>query len=138
MSGAAHAEYDPDAPDAADALIAPIACAVPGPGPTLFGEQEIALLPDSRAAAICGGTALAENFQCSYGVNPAFQSVIDAGGLRVTGVGAADEARVVELPGRRFYVATLFLPQHNSTAERPHPLIVAFMEAAARFRDERG
>lgn len=40
------------------------------------------------------------------------------------------EARILELPGHPFYVATLFVPQMSSSPERPHPLVVAFLQAA--------
>lgn len=32
-----------------------------------------------------------------------------------------------------FFIGTLFLPQFSSTPESPHPLIVAFVGAAAHF-----
>ena len=51
-------------------------------------------------------------------------------GLRIVGVDQDGEARIVEVPEHRFFVGTLFVPQLNSTAEHPHPLIVAFMEEA--------
>ncbi len=41
------------------------------------------------------------------------------------------EARIVELPGHDFCVATLFVPQMRSAPGRPHPLISAFVAAAA-------
>jgi CTP synthase (UTP-ammonia lyase) len=37
----------------------------------------------------------------------------------------------VELPGRRFFIATLYQPQLSSTEDRPHPVIVEFLAAAA-------
>jgi CTP synthase (UTP-ammonia lyase) len=40
------------------------------------------------------------------------------------------EVRVVELPAHRFFVGTLYVPQLRSTPIHPHPLIVAFVEAA--------
>ena len=54
--------------------------------------------------------------------------------LRVVARGPAGEARAIELPGRRFFLATLFQPQLSSTPERPHPVIVAYLEAAAAFK----
>ncbi len=134
MGDAGHEEYGgTDTP-----LISQVACAVPGAsGPALFGSQAIRLEPGTRVAAACGATALSEPFQCSYQVNPAFQSALAGAGLQISGWSAEGEARAVELPALRFFIASLFLPQHNSTPERPHPLIGAFVRAAAAFRDER-
>jgi CTP synthase (UTP-ammonia lyase) len=51
--------------------------------------------------------------------------------LRIVGVDAAGEGRIIELPTHPFYIATLFFPQLRSVAEQPHPLIVAYLQAAS-------
>jgi len=55
-------------------------------------------------------------------------------------VGTDDEhgARIVELPDHPFFVATLFVPQLTSTADHPHPLILAYLQAARNFRHAKG
>jgi CTP synthase (UTP-ammonia lyase) len=40
------------------------------------------------------------------------------------------ETRILELPEHPFFVATLFVPPLTSTAEQPHPLIMAYLQAA--------
>ncbi len=40
------------------------------------------------------------------------------------------EARVLELPDCRFFIATLFVPQMRSTPESPHPLVTAYLRVA--------
>jgi CTP synthase (UTP-ammonia lyase) len=40
-----------------------------------------------------------------------------------------NEARMLELKGHPFYLATLFIPQASSSFEKPHPLIVALLTA---------
>jgi CTP synthase (UTP-ammonia lyase) len=52
-------------------------------------------------------------------------------------VDADGEARIIELPAHRFFIGTLFLPQHLSTATRPHPLVVAYVAAAAEFQAQK-
>src|SRR5205814_317332 len=47
---------------------------------------------------------------------------------------AIREARVIALPGHPFFIGTLFVPQARSTPERPHPLVTAFVAAAAATR----
>jgi CTP synthase (UTP-ammonia lyase) len=56
------------------------------------------------------------------------------GGFKVAGVDSEGEIRIVELPGHRFFVATLFLPQLSSTAKVPHPIITTYLEAALGFK----
>lgn len=74
-----------------------------------------------------------EVFRCNYGLNPEYAGKIDAGGLQITGVDAGGTARAVELRHHKFFVATLFLPQLSSSIEKPHPLIVAYLNAAKDF-----
>ncbi len=137
MVGAEHAEYDPEA---IDPLITPIACAVPQSnpsGPVLSGGLRIAVQRHSLAYDILQRDEIYEGFHCSYELNPAFQETIAAGGLHITGLGDRGEARIVELPDHRFYFASLFLPQHNSTIQTPHPIVTAFIQAAATFKKDR-
>jgi CTP synthase (UTP-ammonia lyase) len=75
-----------------------------------------------------------EAYTCSYELNPAFEATLTACGLRIAGRDETGAVRAVELPEHPFYVATLYQPQQASTADRPHPLITAFLQAAMRFR----
>jgi CTP synthase (UTP-ammonia lyase) len=50
--------------------------------------------------------------------------------LRVSGVDADGEARIVELDGHPFFVATLFCFQTRSRADEPHPLVAGLADAA--------
>lgn len=97
----------------------------------------IRVAPDSRAARIYGQRQIEEGFNCSYELNPAFEAVLEAHGLRVTARGERDEACIVELADHRFFIATLFQPQLASAPGAPHPLITAYLEAAVAFRQER-
>jgi CTP synthase (UTP-ammonia lyase) len=49
--------------------------------------------------------------------------------MRVAALGADGEMRAFELRQNRFFVATLFQPQLSSSFDRPHPLIVGFLQA---------
>ena len=87
--------------------------------------------PGTRASALYGVTAATEDFFCNYGVNPDYHRRLEAGGLRVSGLGGAGEVRIVELPDHPFFLATLFLPQARSTAASPHPLLAGYAAAVA-------
>ena len=126
MADAGHAEYGVD-PE--EALITPAHCEVPEPGvPRIKGKQRVVLSPGSLAAAAYDATEAFEEFYCTNELNRRFQPLFEESELRVTGVGAQGEARVVELADARFFIATLYLPQLAAVAE-PHPLIDAFVTA---------
>ena len=95
----------------------------------------MSISPGTLAARLYGTAEAIEDYYCNYGVNAEYERALEDGGLRVSGRGDDGEARIVELPAHPFFLATLFLPQTRSTAERPHPVIAGFAAAVtARAR----
>ncbi len=118
-------------PDGKNIVITPVLCALPerSPlGPALVGEGAARPVPGSLYARLCAGSERGEYF-CSMEANPAFLDRWAAAGLRVAAHGDEGEMRALELPGNRFFVATLFQPQLSSSFERPHPLIEGYLRA---------
>jgi CTP synthase (UTP-ammonia lyase) len=99
-------------------------------GPRIRGKQKVWLQAGSLAQRVYQSEVVEEEFRCSNELNAKFQPLFERSALRVSGVGERGEARVVELDGARFFVATLFLPQIGA-AEAPHPLIDAYVRTAA-------
>lgn len=125
--GVADAEHAESNPDAAHLFITPLSC-------SLFGQtMHVTLRPGSRAHAQYGADTALESYYCNFGINPAYLDDLQAAGLRIAGVDADGEPRVLELPGHRFFTGTLFVPQARSTAHAPHPLLNAFVSAAAAY-----
>ncbi|MCI0415296.1 hypothetical protein L0222_21190 [bacterium] len=96
--------------------------------------QQVSIFENTRAYDAYGTESAEEQFLCNYGVNPKYQDQIIRNPLIVSGVGPDGEIRIVEIPGHRFFIATLFVPQMLSTEKKPHPLIVNFLTAAKDFR----
>jgi len=122
FADAQHAEYDPYA---SNLFVSELACSLAGQ------TMAVELAAGSLAAAAYGGTAASERYYCDFGLDPDHRRLLEDGGLRVSGVDADGEVRVLELPGHRFFVATLFVPQASSAPGAPHPLILALLRAAA-------
>ena len=123
IEDAQHAEYDPYA---SRLFVTPLACEVAG------RTMHVTLDPASRLYG--GATDVQEQYYCNFGLNPDCRAQLDAAGLRITGVDADGDARVFELDDHPFYVATLFVPQMRSEPGRPHPVVTAFVAAAAAVR----
>lgn len=118
-----HAEIRPDAPHL---LIAPLAC-------RLFGEEATVVIePGTTAARAMGAGPSTERYFCRFGINHAYEDVLVANGMMMSGRDPAGEVRVVELPDHPFFVGSLFQPELSSDATFVHPLIAAF---AAAVRD---
>jgi CTP synthase (UTP-ammonia lyase) len=104
----------------------------------LWGKLKIKVSPDSLAFRIYQRTEIAEAFNCNYELNPEFRGRLEATGLKVSGVSEDGGARIIELPSHHFFLATGFLPQLTSEATKPHPLIVAYLEAVLSFGRNEG
>ena len=82
-----------------------------------------------------GKDSIIERFQCNYGLNEKYRNDMSDGKLKITGFDEDDNARIIEIPHHRFFIATLFLPQFTSKPGKSHPLILSFIKAAIKFRD---
>ena len=116
-------------------VIYPVACAVPdrkNNAPKLSGAvPEIKLRPGSYLQSFYNKDTVTEEFFCNFEINPDFEWTTMEAGFPVVARGPEGEIRAIESPTHRFYVATLFQPQLSSAEKRPHPLILAFVQAAA-------
>jgi len=122
---AAHAEYDPTA---SRLLINGLAC-------SLVGQiMDVRLIEGSLAQRAYGSVSATERYYCQFGLNPDYTEALTSSGLAIGGVDQDGEVRIVELPGHRFFMGTLFVPQTSSTPAAPHPLISAYLAATARRR----
>ena len=132
MKDATTAEEDPNAKNI---IIYPVACAVKdrkGDAPKLSGViPQIRLRPGSYLAGYYSREVVEEEFFCNFEVNPDFEWTAMEAGFPVVARGADEECRAIESPTHRFFIATLFQPQLSSTQKKPHPLVLAFVQAAA-------
>lgn len=119
---AGHAEYDPYA---SSLFISTLACSLAGRTMTLQ------FTPGSRIASIYGRLVAEELYYCNFGVNPKYVDVLASSELRITGRDTEGEVRVMEVPEHPFFIGTLFVPQTLSRTGAPHPLVTAFVSAAA-------
>ncbi len=125
--GIADAAHEEITPGASHLVISKLACSLVGT------SESITIRPGTRTYNAYGRIQSVEQFRCSYGLAPSYQQQIIAGALEVTAVGPDGEVRAIELRDHPFFVATLFLPQLSSSSGRSHPLIVAFLSAAAEL-----
>ena len=116
-------------------VIYPVACAVPDRkkgAPKLSGAiPEIRLRPGSYLQSYYSQDTVAEEFFCNFEVNPDYEWAAMEAGFPVVARGPKGEIRAIESPTHRFYIATLFQPQLSSEEGKPHPLVLAFVQAAA-------
>lgn len=125
------ADHEESNPAAEMALISRLSCSLVG------AKGQIRFKAASRAAAHYGAAESTEEYHCNYGLNPRLQELLDGGPLKITGTDEAGQARIVELDGHPFFFGTLFQPELSALEGRTHPLIVAFVRAAAKHSERR-
>lgn len=131
VAGIPDADHAESNPGATSAIITALSCSLVGKSAPIF------LDPTCRTASIYGRWRVVERYHCNYGLNPEYRATIQRAGLNVVGEDERGDARVVELPGHPFFIATLFQPQLESSPTSPAPLVRALVDAAIHHRDHR-
>ncbi|HET6267912.1 MAG TPA: hypothetical protein VFG11_09350 [Acidobacteriota bacterium] len=125
--GIADADHEESSPDASVKLISKLTCSLSGQ------EGTVRIVRDTLAHRIYGKDEVMESFACNYGFNEAFADQIGRKDLKISGRDESGAVRIVELPRHPFYIATLYVPQVLSKPGAPHPIMVAYLSAAAQF-----
>ncbi|VVC02641.1 CTP synthase [Candidatus Burarchaeum australiense] len=100
-----------------------------------LGGQDVEIKEGTNAHKIYGALTARERFRHRYEVNPDYIERFEAGGLIFSGKAPKSNImQVMELPGHAFFMGTQFHPELSSRLERPHPLFVAFVEAAMKMK----
>lgn len=119
IKDAQHAEYDPYA---STLVVNPLTCDLKG------APLNIEIVDkSSKIFEIYGEDTILEKYYCNFGLNPDYQDLLHNNGLRIVGTDTHQEARIMELKDHPFFIATLFVPQDNSSLEKPHKLITHFL-----------
>ncbi|NUO02228.1 MAG: CTP synthase [Saprospiraceae bacterium] len=124
IKDAEHAEYDPYA---SKLVVNPLSCAMAGQ------TLEIELNDKaSQTFEIFGTEKIREKYYCNFGLNPEYQNELHDNGFKIVGTDELKEARILELANHSFFIATLFVPQDNSTKDTPHKLINHFLSKVGK------
>ena len=121
ITDAEHAESNPYA---SRLVINPLTCSLKGQ----VLEIEI-IQKESLVYSIFNTSTITENYYCNFGLNPGYQQQIHQAGFSMVASDKHKEARIVELKGHPFFIGTLFVPQVNSSFEKPHPIVTALLTA---------
>lgn len=119
---AGHAETD----EGGRWVIAPLACSLVEQRGTVTFE------PGSRIAQAYGALESDEGYHCNFGVNPEFSDALATHNLKITSWDLDRDVRGVELTEHPFFVATLFQSERAALQNRLSPLVVAWLQAAAK------
>jgi CTP synthase len=141
LDGAGSTEFDPVTPHAVISTMADQADVVAGHrdmgGTMRLGSYPAVLQAASVVARAYRTTEVCERHRHRYEVNNAYRDKLAAAGLVISGLSPDGHlVEFIELPERThpFFVGTQAHPELASRPTRPHPLFVAFVAAALKYR----
>jgi len=125
VPGASHAESD--GVDDSN-VIAAFAC-------SLMGEERLVRpIPGTRFSELVGGEPFVGMHYCGYGPGPGVAERLAAGGMVVEATADDAGAEVLELPGNRFFMLSLFQPQIGALDGKPvHPVLREFVRCVREY-----
>jgi CTP synthase len=88
------------------------------------------------AQAYRGASTIYERHRHRYEANPRYREALEAAGMIVTGEsdGLIEAVEVVDHP---WFLGVQFHPEFTSRLQHPNETILAFVEAAERYRSQR-
>ncbi|MGH3973192.1 MAG: CTP synthase, partial [Pseudonocardiaceae bacterium] len=141
LDGAGSTEFDETSPHAVITTMPDQTDVVAGQrdmgGTMRLGSYPASLVPGSVVATAYGATEVAERHRHRYEVNNAYRDKLAAAGLVISGTSPDGHlVEFVELAASThpFFVGTQAHPELISRPTRPHPLFVAFVQAALNYR----
>ncbi len=104
-------------------------------GTMRLGTYPCDLKPGSRAHEIYGKPSISERHRHRYEINNEYRTILEKHGMVFGGMSPDKElVEMIELPGKRWFIAGQFHPEFKSRALNPHPLFFQFVKAALGFQ----
>ncbi|NNF86302.1 MAG: CTP synthase [Winogradskyella sp.] len=104
-------------------------------GTMRLGAWDCQIEQNSLAYDIYGETQISERHRHRYELNDTYTKQLEAHGLRASGFNPeTDLAEIIELPEHNWFIGVQYHPEYKSTVAQPHPLFVAFVAAALKYK----
>lgn len=118
FKAAQHAEYSSDLDNQ---FISKMSCSLKGT------KDRVILVTNSIVQRIYDLNEIDGNYFCSYGLNNDFKFVFEHSDFVISGYDSENAIRILELKNHPFFIATVFVPQVDSSFDKPNPLITEFV-----------
>ena len=93
-------------------------------------------MPGSHAAEAYGKLEIRERHRHRYEFNDQYLSQMQEKGMITTGRNPETNlVEIVEVPSHPWFVGVQFHPEYQSSVVAPHPLFVAFVGAALKYKE---
>tara|TARA_B110000879_G_scaffold18853_1_gene22879 strand:+ start:901 stop:2520 length:1620 start_codon:yes stop_codon:yes gene_type:complete len=107
-------------------------------GTMRLGSWKCDLLKGSQAAAVYDQTSIMERHRHRYEFNNDFKQQIENSGMKATGFNPdTGLVEIVEIPDHPWFMGVQYHPEYKSTVANPHPLFLAFVKAALKYKTQK-
>ncbi|MEZ4774792.1 MAG: CTP synthase [Bacteroidia bacterium] len=103
-----------------------------------LGAYECVLKRNSLAHTAYQKTRVSERHRHRYELNNDFAKKLEKHGMVLSGVNPDSElVEIIELRDHPYFMGTQFHPEYKNTVEKPHPLFLAFVNAAYAHKQKK-
>jgi CTP synthase len=135
LSEANSTEFDPSTPHPVIDLMASQEDVEEMGGTMRLGLYAAKLAEGSKVRALYDSELVYERHRHRWEVNNRYRKDLEGAGLMLSGVSPDDNlVEYIEMVDHPYFVGTQAHPELRSRPDRPHPLFLGLVEAAARFR----
>jgi CTP synthase len=105
-------------------------------GTMRLGSWDCDLKLGSLVRDIYKSEHIKERHRHRYEFNGKYKAAIEAKGMIATGLNPnTGLVEIIEIPSHPFFVGVQYHPEYKSTVANPHPLFVAFVKAALKYKN---
>ncbi|WP_340076657.1 CTP synthase [Leptobacterium sp. I13] len=138
LKGANSTEMDPGTPHPVIDLMETQKEVTDKGGTMRLGAWDCELKADSIVHEVYGEKQVSERHRHRYEFNDSYKEQIETAGLVATGLNPdTGLVEIVELPSHPWFIGVQYHPEYKSTVASPHPLFVAFVGAALKYKKEK-
>ena len=103
-----------------------------------LGSWSCELKAESVVGKVYGSDLIDERHRHRYEYNNDFKDQLESAGMIATGLNPdTNLVEIIEIPDHPWFVGVQYHPEYKSTVANPHPLFVAFVEAALMYNKNR-
>jgi len=107
-------------------------------GTMRLGSWACELTNGSIVKDVYKSDTIQERHRHRYEFNNDYKTEIEAAGMIATGLNPdTGLVEIVEIPTHNWFVGVQYHPEYKSTVSNPHPLFVAFVQAALKFKNNK-
>lgn len=106
-------------------------------GSMRLGGHEVKIKKGTLAWKLYGKESVRERFRHRWNVNPRYIDLLESNGLIFSGFAPEKKImQILEIPKKRFFLATQFHPEFTSKPLNPNPIFQGFLKSCLEFNPD--